>query len=335
MLTGLSFTRVSHRTVHRWDWDVIFHDMDGSLTGTPDAVVVAADNITLNHPSCLASDAFSNGVVCTNTSNWIQFAFNAFDPEFVVMINVTNAHGDMSTIPRLVKRLTHPKGFMTALEARQEYLMILDQTFPPHNITFTGTYYQFYPGDYLIIKHQMAHKPDYVQFKLKTFATESFDPLSYENNNSTDWFWDNSTYTLSYILSNKQGIEPFLDIPISFAAINCRYSGCSPPTGYMPMLPVTSRPANALFWSKLTTWMKIGTDPEWAGYRGLQLPQFNESVLIPYGSYVVIDCAVPPLRFLQIEGILELDNGYNHTIEAEMIFINGGQLIVGWEVIRF
>ena len=78
--------------------------------------------------------------------------------------------------------------------------------------------------------------------------------------------------------------------------------------------------------------MKIGTDPEWAGYRGLQLPQFNESVLIPYGSYVVIDCAIPPLRFLQVEGILELDNGYNHTIEAEMIFINGGQIIVGWEV---
>ena len=34
---------------------------------------------------------------------------------------------------------------------------------------------------------------------------------------------------------------------------------------------------------------------------------------------------------LKIEGILEFDDSIDHYLEVEMIFINGGQLIIGWE----
>lgn len=44
-----------------------------------------------------------------------------------------------------------------------------------------------------------------------------------------------------------------------------------------------------------------------------------------------MDTALPKLILLQIEGVLELDNGIDHHLEADLIFINGGQLIVGWE----
>ncbi len=34
---------------------------------------------------------------------------------------------------------------------------------------------------------------------------------------------------------------------------------------------------------------------------------------------------------LQIDGAVEFDNRFNHYLEANMVLINGGQLIVGFE----
>jgi hypothetical protein len=47
--------------------------------------------------------------------------------------------------------------------------------------------------------------------------------------------------------------------------------------------------------------------------------------------FVVVDVPLPKLKVLRIEGGLELDAGIDHYLEVEVIFINGGQLIVGWE----
>ncbi len=112
------------------------------------------------------------------------------------------------------------------------------------------------------------------------YANESWDPLSYENNSNTDWFWDNTTNTLSYIVSNKEGILPFLDVPMVFKAIKCRYGACGGFNGKRPTPPVTTRPSTALYWSQKSTWKKIGTSPLWGGFNGT-LPKYNESVLIP------------------------------------------------------
>jgi len=61
------------------------------------------------------------------------------------------------------------------------------------------------------------------------------------------------------------------------------------------------------------------------------IPTDGDSILIPDGLYVVVDTPLPKFNILKIEGYLELDNRYNHDLVANMIFINGGQLIVGWE----
>jgi hypothetical protein len=83
--------------------------LDGSLTGSLDNVVVSVDNITLNHPKCESSENFKNGMVCSKTNGWIRFSFNNMIPESVALINVT-LNNYMATIPRLMKRLTHPFG---------------------------------------------------------------------------------------------------------------------------------------------------------------------------------------------------------------------------------
>ena len=76
--SGLQFTNVLYKTVHRWDWDVIYYDMDGTLTGTPNGVVVYNDNITALHDNCQKVRSFKNGVSCTGTNSWIRFSFNKY-----------------------------------------------------------------------------------------------------------------------------------------------------------------------------------------------------------------------------------------------------------------
>jgi hypothetical protein len=72
---SLTFNNVNKRTLHRWNWDLIYHDLDGSLSssGLPGDVIVSKDNLTLNNPNCKESSFFNNGLVCSNTKTWIRF----------------------------------------------------------------------------------------------------------------------------------------------------------------------------------------------------------------------------------------------------------------------
>ena len=134
------------------------------------------------------------------------------------------------------------------------------------------------------------------------------------------------------MFSNQQS-QPLLDVPVLFSAYVCRFVGCITPTSPSLRAPVTSRPPDALYWSNLTTWYTVAI---YGGYRNsvdgiLQPPSDYDSVKIPDGLYVVVDTVLPKMKYLEIAGIIELDNGRDHYLEANIIFINGGQLIVGWE----
>ena len=98
--------------------------------------------------------------------------------------------------------------------------------------------------------------------------------------------------------------------------------------------PVTARALDALYWSNLTTWQVValnGGNAYTAADGSIRLPNDNEDVKIPLDIYVVVDTDLPIIRHLQIDGILEFDNGRGHNLRVEMLYINGGQLIVGWE----
>ena len=134
------------------------------------------------------------------------------------------------------------------------------------------------------------------------------------------------------MFSNQQSL-PLLDVDVLFSAYVCHFVGCITPTSPSLRLPVTSRPPDALYWSNLTTWYTIAI---YGGYSNsvdgiLQPPSDYDDVKIPDGLYVVVDTVLPKMKYLELAGILELDNGRDHYLEANIIFINGGQLIIGWE----
>jgi len=328
--TGLTFNnRVLYRTNHRWDWDYVAEDLDGSLTGRAGDVVVFNNNLTKANSNC-RTGPYLNGIACANTNGWIRFAFNEMDPNYVLFINYTNTNDQMATIPRLRKRLTHPFGYMAALDSNQEYYFIFDQAEYPTNISYTAAFYSILPNKYLLVKHQMLRKPDLVSFGNGLSGIESLLPLT-PTSPKFSWHWNNDTSILTYMINNLERRQPFLDISVGFKALKCRYAGCQPPVQPGFKAPVTSRPANALFWSNLATWQLISREAGWGGYNGLSLPRDGDNVKIPEDYFVVVDCPLPRLNRLQIEGVLEFDNGLDHYLEVEIIFINGGQLIVGWE----
>lgn len=112
-----------------------------------------------------------------------------------------------------------------------------------------------------------------------------------------------------------------MDQNVRFSAIKCRYINCIPPVSPAIKAPINERPANALLWS----------DPETWRLRSEGIPADGQNVTIPLDTYVVVDTVLPKMNILVLDGALELDNGRDHRLEADLIFINGGQLIVGWE----
>ena len=195
-VSGLKFINVLTKVLFRWDWDFVLLDLDASLTGRVNDVVVMADNLTLNNPNCRTDPAYENGVSCSNTKNWIRFAFNQLNPDLVILTNITNANHQMATSPKLKKRLTHLLGWMFALEANQAYAITFDEALYPTNVSYSGCFYSIKSGEYLIMQHIMHKKPDVVDFGNENITTvESLDRLTSASPMGS-WYWDNSSNTL-------------------------------------------------------------------------------------------------------------------------------------------
>ncbi len=236
--SGLKFSNVKYRTQHRWDWDFIAQDLDGSLTGQANSVVVYRDNIT-NDANCQVKPEFESGTVCKLTNSWIRFSFNNIQPSFVLLVNFTDSKNRTVTSPFAGKRLTHPKGFMVALQANQDYMIAFDQAMYPTNISFTGALYGLNPGDYLIFRQLLAKGPDVVDFGSNVVSSiESSRPIDV-NSPSGSWYYENSTSTLSYIVKNTLSRQ--LDIDLNLKIYKCRFYRCQPPLSPGYKLPITAR----------------------------------------------------------------------------------------------
>ena len=305
-------------------------DLDGTLTGGAGNVVVSAGNITAGDSRCSVSSAYLQGAVCKQTNDWIRFSFNNANPYDAVLLDVENSKGDTDIAPKLQKRLTHPKGYMTALEANQVYNLNFEQADFPTNISYTGIFYSLKPNQYVIIAHKLLKKPDQVTVLKDILATESTNPLSINSNANTDWYWENITRTLSYIIHNKQGTLPFLDVPVAFDARKCRFANCQLPQQPALKLPATKRPDDAVYWSNYTTW-NIAKITRAIASTSTPLPAAGDTVKIPDGLWVVVDIVLPALTRIEIDGVLEFDDSLDNKLIADEVFINGGQLIVGWE----
>ena len=139
-------------------------------------------------------------------------------------------------------------------------------------MSYIGAAYSLAPGDYLIIRHNVAYMPDLVYtISGSTLVTQSSTALTSASNNG-DWYYDNSTNLFTYIgnkifwisllilfftinlVKNPSTNTNTMDVPINLNVIKCRYPNCEPPAQPGLELPATARPATALYWSNDSDW---------------------------------------------------------------------------------
>uniref|UniRef100_W5KUJ5 PKHD1 like 1, tandem duplicate 2 n=1 Tax=Astyanax mexicanus TaxID=7994 RepID=W5KUJ5_ASTMX len=327
--SGIQFYQTPNKASFRWEHEVVLIDIDGSLTGKPGSKVLPKSNL-LDPTHCSDSVSWSAGVpgtVCDNTTSFHRLAFNNPSPSSLQAKDVilTNAFGT-SVVPFLEKLVTHSFGWMALIPSDQTYNWYFRGASQISNISYSALFYGFGPKDYVIVNHNLTQSPD--RFYITDNRNGSTAPLDPAVNINGDWYFNNATKNLFYMVSGRNSRarrsvdRSLVDISVQFSVYNCFYPNCITPTSPPPVslapLP-TGRPSNTTSWF-ISVWKSI---------------QEGDDLVIPAGMWLVLDIALPPLNKITILGVLEIPDTINGTIRnvvlnATYISIQGGRLIAGW-----
>ncbi|XP_061110160.1 fibrocystin-L-like isoform X2 [Conger conger] len=350
---GTQYFNSPNKAGFRWEHEVVLIDMDGSLTGNADHKVVPQSHL-LDPAHCTADAAWSvgfPGAICDHTVNFHRLAFNNPSPSSLRAKNVilTNSHGS-SVVPFLKKRMTHTYGWMALLPSAEHYNWYFDLADHITNISYNARFYGFGQQDYVIINHNLTQTPD--RFEIVDSRNGSDHPLDFSTNVNGDWFYNESTDTVSYMVSGKRSQRRrrssvdrgVVDVNVVFRAYRCFFPGCvrptPPPPATIPPVP-SRRPADFASWSNESFWR---SSPE----NNFKVPVEGSDVVVPIGVWLVMDSSVPSLEKLTVLGVLEIPDTMNPTsapgarnarsthqysraiLNATYISIQGGRLIAGW-----
>ena len=146
--SGLTFVNSPNKIFWRWKHEGIFHDVDGTLTGTANGKAVATSGI-LPSAKCSTRTEFSvnskqSGSACEASVEFHRLSFNNALPSSLIAKNVsfTSRHGTTNSEYQK-KRVTHAKGWEVVLVSGEEYMMEFENAAHLSNISYTGTFYDF------------------------------------------------------------------------------------------------------------------------------------------------------------------------------------------------
>ncbi|KAM4026998.1 fibrocystin-L isoform 2-T2 [Anomaloglossus baeobatrachus] len=339
---GIQYFNSPNKVGFRWEHEVVLIDTDGTLTGQIGGKVVPASGL-LDPSQCSQSSDWSAGFpgyVCNSSISFHRLAFNNPSPSSLLGKDVvmSNSFGS-SVVPFLQKRLTHKPGWMALLPNANTFNWYFSNVDFITNISYTSTFYGFKSEDYVLISHNLTQKPD--MFKIIDVRNGSTQPLSWSNNSNGDWYFNNDTTTLTYLVSGKRklrrrAVAGALDTTMSNTNVNlvvyqCYFKDCIPPP---PPTQAPVSPTVKYLWSNHSFWE---SSPE----NNYTVPTEGSNVVIPPGKWVIADIQVPSLYKLTIYGVLEMRNLTDNStssavstfkttvLSATYIFIQGGKLTGG------
>ncbi|KAK2836335.1 hypothetical protein Q7C36_014204 [Tachysurus vachellii] len=347
--SGIKYYQTPNKATFRWEHEVILADVDGSLTGNPGYKVVPKSKL-LDPVHCSDNASWSlgfPGTVCDNTINFHRLGINSSLPSSLLFkdLILTNTFGS-SVVPFADKLITHRSGWMALLPTDKTYNWYFRNASQISNISYSAVFYGFKSPDYIIVNHNLTQSPD--QVSVVDNRNGSANLLDPSVNINGDWYLNKSSKNLYYIVSTKTSAtnrqrrnsvdRSTTDISLAFKVYNCFYTNCAPPAQFTPTPLPGGRPANYILWSNQSFWKSSAEN-------NFTVPKEGGTVVIPSGSWVVLDTFIPPLNNLTVMGVLEiLDNTTimsNRTtrslpqnssivLNATYISILGGRLIAGW-----
>ena len=314
----IKFVNSPRLTTWQWMHEHYHNDLDGTLTETGEHHILVPSSDILP-PSCIHHNASSYGVpgsICPGTLELTRFALFNPTPSTLLktaQIHLTNTYGTID-VEYEDKRLLVGDGHMALLPVNESYALNWDVGPIFTNTTYNLRVTDLAEYDYIFIEQPYPEPLDFITVNGKiTNVSESvlFDPSQAETG---DWFSDDNN-TINYIV--KGDVDG--DVPVFVQTYTCFYENCIPPPP--PTLPPPippGRPEETQSWSDPTIW----PDGE--------LPQEGQDVFINCSWYVLLDVAIPRLGRLTVCGALEVLDGMEHTIEADVIIITGGRLVAGY-----
>uniref|UniRef100_A0A672GVH9 Polycystic kidney and hepatic disease 1 (autosomal recessive)-like 1 n=1 Tax=Salarias fasciatus TaxID=181472 RepID=A0A672GVH9_SALFA len=339
---GIEYWKSPNKAGFRWEHEVQLQDTDGSLTGNVDHTVVPMSNL-LDPAHCSQSPEWSvgfPGAVCDQTVAFHRLSFNNPTPSSLAAKDAifTNPYGT-SVVPYLKKRMTHRFGWMALLPSGKTYNWYFDNVDHITNISYSAKFYSFKSDQYVIMNHNFTQSPN--SFRIIDKRNGSASPLSFSSNDNGDWYFDEDTNDLFYIVSGKMNARrrrnsvdrSMTDVAVNFQVYRCFFPNCIPPP---PPPPATLPP---FLWSNTSFWSNSAEN-------NFTVPAEGTDVVIPPGTWVVLDSDTPPLNKLTIIGVLEIPDDTNSSssrparsvpeyrtvvIDAVYISIQGGRMIAGWE----
>ncbi|XP_043922184.1 fibrocystin-L [Protopterus annectens] len=366
--SGVRYFNTANKAGFRWEHEVVLIDTDGSLSGNVGNKVIPTSQL-LDTDHCKQDANWSVGFpgsVCDNTTSFHRLAFNNPSPSSLFGKNVilTNSHGS-SVVPYLPKRLTHKPGWMALIPNADTFNWYFQNAAYMANISYFATFYGFKVNDYVIISHNLTQKPD--KFQIIDARNGSNQSLSWDNNYNGDWYFNDNTTTVYYLVSGKvnskrrrreaRSLDPTMrDVNVYYHTYACFYENCNPPLP--PTFPPLSSSnktnrSDTAFWevknsSDTSFWeVRNWSDTsfwESSALNNYTVPRAGSTVNIPPGVWLLADVVIPPLNKLIIYGALELlsiistgraDRSFSPyqtvVLNATYISIQGGRLIAGTE----
>ena len=316
--TDIRFQDSPRLTTWQWEHEHYHTDLDGTLTGTGQHSILVPGSPILP-PSCIPHDPSSYGQpgsICPGSVDFARFAFFNPTPSDSLKFNdiqLTNRFGTIN-VEYEDKRLLVKDGHMALLPVNESYALNWDA-----GPIFTNTSYQLLvtqleERNYIFLQQPYPRPLDSITINGKIEnVSESFlnDPSQAETG---DWFSDDNN-TINYIITGDEDG----DVSVLFQTFTCFYEDCIPPPP--PTLPPPippGRPEVTQSWSDSSIWP------------GGQLPQEGENVFVNCSWYLLLDTEIPRLGTLTVCGALEVLDGMDHTIEADIILITGGRLVAGY-----
>ena len=355
---NLKFENSPNKISFRWAHGGVFKDMDGTLMGTAGGHVVPSSPM---YPPDDCSDDSDGGFsvgsggvgtgvpsqVCDTNVGFSRVGLNHPVPESLLYdpLVMTTSFGN-DTRPWNKKDVTHPKGWSAIIPQKMDINMHF-QNFPDvTNLSYDLSVWQINDvDDYVIISHNFNNYPDAYKVHPDNellSVNESLSQMPDENSLNGEFYWNNDTKVMSYILSGNDGrrgigVTSFDQTnPIEGerraqpVVYRCFYRGCEPPPP--PTIP-PGRPSSVYTWS---------SDSDWADM-GMARPADGEDLNLPAGVYLIIDEPNVTLGQVIINGAdptsmkrqsvypatIEIDDHRDHVFTASNIFLRGGQFRAG------
>ncbi|XP_069815730.1 fibrocystin-L-like [Dendropsophus ebraccatus] len=346
---GIQYFNSPNKAGFRWEHEVVLIDTDGTLTGKIGGKVIPASGL-LDPSQCSQSSDWSVGFpgsVCNSSISFHRLAFSTISPYYLFGKDVTISNSFGSSVAN---------GWMALLPNADSFNVYFRNADYITDITYTATFYGFKSEDYVLMSHNLTQKAD--MFQIINIRNGSAQPLSYDDNRNGDWYFNDNTTTVTYLVSGKRkvmrrAVAGMLDttmsnIEVNFRVYQCYFGNCIPSTIAPTPTPVISSGSGGgggenrtsactiCLWSDRSFWE---SSPE----NHHTVPVEGSSVVIPLGRWVIADIEIPSLYKLTIYGTLELRNLTDNStslyeptfkttvVNATYIFIQGGKLIGGTE----